>query len=118
MLDLAMLAQWPRSPSAILGLSSDLSDAQCFDFDRAVLRYWRWYEAKANETIWVSETKAPRGKVRGPKYRNDADILRLYYGKSTIDPVVAAITPDEWENDLNDFSDMLLGRSEETLPEA
>lgn len=95
-----------------MGLDSELSDIQCFDFDRAVLNYWRWFDGKQNEQMWVTPPKVPKGKVSGSKYPNDAAIMRLYYGKSILDPIVAAITPEELEADMNDFSDLLLGRVE------
>ena len=65
----------------------------------------------------MAEPKTPKGKVRGPKYANDAAILQLYYGQPVLDPIVAAITPDAWEADLNDFADML-NDWDETAPEA
>lgn len=93
----------------------DATSLERFDFDRAVVQWWRWYEAKQNEQAQVPENSMPKlrpGHVWGPKYSTDQDIIALYYGDrrtaSVIDPVVAAITPedldqlmDEWDpNDL------------------
>lgn len=106
-----MLAQWPRSPATILGLSSSgASEAELLDFNRSVMRFWRWYESMSNAQVQVPECSLPKlrkGYVWAPKYAHDESILARYYGSRSpgeaIDPIVAAMSRDDFDQLMDDW---------------
>ncbi len=100
--DLAELSKRPRLPSELLRMpQEDYSYDECFDFDRGILRFEEWEDARANERKPVrmsNRDQLPKGKnwTWGPMYASKQEIWAGYNAEPEgIDPDVEAVDMDE-----------------------
>lgn len=96
------LCQMPRRPSEVLELKeAGYTWAQRLDFDFGLLNFKNWYDALAQETMWVPASQDEhKGQREVQRYRTVESILEQY-GSGALDIF------EEAEDDVENLDELI-----------